>query len=522
MQKKWQARLAPALCSALLLLPIQTQAKDLAIIYIPLDNRPVCLDYVQQTLEATGCTLMVPPEKYLASNTKDGNPDKIWKWLQNNAPEADAAVISTDSLIYGGLVASRTHNLEKEVLQARVRNLSKLKERLPIKLYAFSTIMRTPRASYGRTEPPYYSKVGSQIFAYSQLLDKESQGKLTAQEHLSMQELEKQIGKCELADWLERRKTNYRINEDLVRLSRNGKFYYLAFGKDDNAPLSSTHMEARHISLQTFGMSKDDFQIIDGVDQLGLLLITRAYNEAHGSKPAIYPLYSPGAGQTTLPQYSDSRLQDSVPVQITAAGATIAPTPAQADLVLALNAPADGVVKNTTADDNQPFASIPNKRFAVAIEQELDAGRAVSLADISYSNGADNGFMELLSRQGIISGLQAYNAWNTADNAVGYAISQGILAQDMDVADKDLLLRQRLIDDWFYQSNARPSVINKLAVTSYAYLEYDLGKGEEEIGSYINQQCQKLAKHHPATRDSQFEISFPWQRLFEVNVKMKK
>ena len=137
-------------------------------------------------------------------------------------------------------------------------------------------------------------------------------------------------------------------------MARNGKFHYFAIGKDDNATLSATHMEGRKISLSTFDMSRDCFQILDGVDQLGLLLIARAYNEANGTKPSVYPLYSVGAGASTLPQYSDARLQDSVPQQIIAAGAVQAQSADTADLILALNTPQDGIVKDSTADDNQP------------------------------------------------------------------------------------------------------------------------------------------------------------------------
>ena len=64
---------------------------------------------------------------------------------------------------------------------------------------------------------------------------------------------------------------------------------------------------------------------------------------------------------------------------------------------MALNTPQDGIVKDSTADDNQPFASAGNKNFVGILGQLLRSGRNVSLADISYSNGADNGFMSLLA-----------------------------------------------------------------------------------------------------------------------------
>lgn len=515
-------KLAALICTAALLLPASVQAKRLTILYVPLDNRPVCSTYVQQTMEAANCKIILPPEKYIASNEKNGNPDGIWEWLEHKAPKADAAVISTDSLIYGGLVASRTHNISHDELQKRVKHLYELKTTLPIKLYAFSTIMRTPRASKGRVEPPYYSSIGPSIFAYSQLLDKQDQGKLSPAEKLTMQALERNMKKAELGDWLERREKNLLVNQELTRMARNGKFHYFAIGKDDNATLSATHMEGRKISLSTFDMSRDSFQILDGVDQLGLLLIARAYNEASGSKPSVYPLYSVGAGASTLPQYSDARLQDSVPQQIIAAGAVQAQSADNADLILALNTPQDGIVKDSTADDNQPFASVANKNFVGLIGKQLQSGHSVSLADISYSNGADNGFMQLLSTSGELEHLTAYNGWNTGDNAVGYAIAQGLIARDMSSEARNMLLRQRLIDDWFYQSNARRSVSNELEKHNREDLKYDLATEEKVILQQVTADCQRMVNDCPLTKGTKFSLSFPWKRLFEVEVKIKK
>ncbi len=520
-QKSYLMNLLGIICAACLL-PAAAQARRLTLLYIPLDNRPVCSAYAQQTMEAADCKIILPPEKYIAANDTNGDPDGLWNWLQTKAPKADAAVISTDSLLYGGLVASRTHHISKEQLNQRLQHLYTLKTTLPIKLYAFSTIMRTPRASQGRVEPPYYSAVGPSIFAYSQLWDKSEQNKLTPAERLQMQALERNLRRDELGDWLERRQKNLQINTELSRMARSGKFHYLAIGKDDNAPLSATHLEARQLSLSTFDMKPEDFQIIDGVDQLGLLLLVRAYNEARAAQPSIYPLYSAGAGAATLPQYSDARLQDSVPQQIVAAGAKQADTPQSADLILALNTPQDGVVKDSTADDNQFFASPANKSFSAAIAAQLDAGRQVSLADISYSNGADNGFMDYLAQNGIPQRLAAYNGWNTADNAVGYAIAQGIMSLVTPERERGLLLRQRLIDDWFYQSNARRYVSDEISKHNREDLKYDLGAAEKPVLQNINKECAALAKKYSATQGSKFSLTFPWRRLFEVNVEMKK
>lgn len=493
-------------------------AKDLQILYIPLDNRPVCSAYVKQSVEPAGIKLIMPPDKLIATHMSNGNPKALMNWLQEKCSQVDAAVISTDSLVYGGLVSSRTHNEKSQSLSERVNILAELARDSKVKIYAFSTIMRTPRASKGRVEPEYYSQVGPSIFAYSELLDKKVQSSLTIAEQLKMQALERNLKQENLGDWLERRKKNFEINKSLARLSRMNRFHYLAIGKDDNSPHSTTHLESCKLAQETFGMPKSRFAIIDGVDQLGLMLIARAYNEAHGLTPKIQTIYAPGTGAATLPQYSDATLYDSVPMQIAAAGGV--EVTANADLILAINSPYDGIVKDSTFSDNLPFPSIANKNFIAQLKDLITQNQKITLADISYSNGADNGFMETLNKNIDLGKLTAFNAWNTADNAVGYAIAQGMLAEHMSEKHKHKLIRQRLIDDWFYQSNARLTLFKELTKSGRENLIYDLGSSQKDILLKTTDMTKAMAKRINFTKQTNFNISFPWSRLFEIDVNV--
>ena len=49
---------------------------------------------------------------------------------------------------------------------------------------------------------------------------------------------------------------NFQTNKRLIRLCQNGVFHYLALGKDDDAPLSQTHMEARHLKYVEMGLRR--------------------------------------------------------------------------------------------------------------------------------------------------------------------------------------------------------------------------------------------------------------------------
>lgn len=517
---KAAARIFMAALFVCLLMP-GAQAKEkykATFIYIPLDDRPVTYTYPVANLEAAGYEVLTPPQKYLASANRNGDPDKIWEWLMENAPDADAAIISSDALIYGGLVASRTHFYDDTTLQSRVQRLELLREKLPMPLYVYSTLMRTPRASFGNVEPPYYSEIGPAIFRYSELVDKEDFTGLNVRESLTKKALKNNLPEQDLNDWLQRRIKNYNVNKSLTELAGKYRFHYLAIGKDDNAPLSATHMEARHIKREAFALSQQIFQILPGVDQLGMLLLTRAVNEMNNAHPLIYTYYAEGSGRMTVPQYSDSTLGESVPQQILAADARATADITKADFVLAVNTPKDGVMLDSTAPSNQFFASIPDKKSISQLEGYFAKGYKISLADVAYSNGADNGFMNEFAKRGNLQKLTAYNGWNTADNTIGFAIAQGVLAPQISVEDNAKLMQQRLVDDWFYQSNARRDATDYLEKNNHSAAVYKLGSMKKPVAAIAQDTCNTLARKYDFTRNFKFKIGFPWDRLFEISV----
>ena len=92
----------------------------------------------------------------------------------------------------------------------------------------------------------------------------------------------------------------------------------------------------------------------------------------------------------------------------------------------------------------------------------------------------------------------------------------------MDEHSKSKLLRQRLIDDWFYQSNARRSVSDELEKHNREDLKYDLDIAEKPVLQAITYRCQALVDKYSFTKGTKFKLSFPWKRLFEVDVEVKK
>lgn len=57
-----------------------------------------------------------------------------------------------------------------------------------------------------------------------------------------------------------------------------------------------------------------------GLDEVGLLVLTRAVNELENYKPYVYIKYASGYGGATVPTYSDESIDNTLTSQITAIG----------------------------------------------------------------------------------------------------------------------------------------------------------------------------------------------------------
>lgn len=212
-----------------------------------------------------------------------------------------------------------------------------------------------------------------------------------------------------------------------------------------------------------------------------------------------------------------------MPEQIIAAGGKIVYQPEAADVVLAINTPADGTMYDSTSLSNQYFASPANKRYIANLGKMLERGVNISLADVAFSNGGDNGFMNEMSLRGYTDKLSAYNGWNTADNTIGFAISQGMLAPKIEKEKQLMLMRERVLDDWYYQSNARRLITDELEKAKKTEYKYTLNDMMPKVRKQAFDIMNRLAANYDITAGTKFDVMFPWNRLFEVDiVKLKQ
>jgi len=493
------------------------------IIFIPHDDRPISFAQTLDTVKKLDYDVLVPPTELLGNRTSLGKSDELWQWLFTNAKKSDAVVLSSDSLLYGSLVASRKHTLSSETLLKRVDNFEKLHEENPnLKIYVFGSIMRSPRSSAGGEEPSYYEKYGPDIFTLTSLQDKEESNGLSRAEKKQVAKLKKSVPEEAISDWMERRSKNFAANTKLVELAKKNVFQYLALGRDDNAPFSQTHKESRLLSSQGEALGVSKFQTLAGIDEMGMVLLTRASNDLNWHIPLVAVRYADGVGADTVPTYSDEAIGKSIQSHLFASGAIPVPTTERADLVLLVNTAKDGVTSEANYPTNTTTEHANTKAFVNEIKRYLNCGYPVAVADISFANGADNALMAELEKQGLLNKLAAYSGWNTANNSAGFVIGQGILVDKMKLEDKNRLLSVRLMDDWAYQANIRQTLAGELNhLKGGNYSKLDLAK--PTIVKSANEKMNTFAKEHLRGFDfTKVNVDFPWNRMFEASVEIEK
>ncbi len=513
------------------LLPGAAAAAGERILFIPHDNRPISCRQTAEVIEGLGYEVLTPPAELLGGEIEPGDPDALWSWAEEHIKGSDAAVISTDALIYGGLTASRKHHLPQELLEHRVSLLRQMAEDHPgLRLYAFASLMRTPKNGLyaGREEPDYYQEHGAGIFSYTALLDKEESEGLSKSEKLRLEEIRQELPAEVIGDWMDRRAKNLRVTKELLELTRRGTFRYFIIGKDDNAPHSQTHREALELQRSAGDLPETSCQILAGIDEFSLLLLTRAVNDMEGTMPFVFVDYNIGKGRDTIPTYSDEPLHKTIRSDILAAGGVQIQNPEHADLVLLVNTNPDG----STGEANGPAPGAPladdgkdrpgSREFVKKVQNAISSYPAVGVADIAYNNGSDNALMRHLQERGLLFRLHAYSGWNTATNSTGFAIGMGMLTPRMDTDTCDRLLLRRYLDDWCYQANIRTSMEHRLKGFREGNIYGDIRKREAAVEERVTALMRSFATEAlpPFRGLSTLEVSFPWHRMFEADISL--
>ena len=495
------------------------------IVMLPLDERPCNFGYPSM-MPKTEHQLILPPKEIMGKKKIAGDTAKIAEWLLSNVKETDAMVLSLDTLVYGSIVPSRLHNECEEELIKRADLIKKLRELNPnMKLYVFGLIMRCPKYSSSDEEPEYFAKFGKEIYLSGRYAHMEEEGILSEEERIDFDRAKSVVGKAELKDYLDRRKTNLDVLLHSLKYVTDGTVDYFIIPQDDAAPYGYTakdQMIVREYLKKNILHRKT--AMYPSADDTGLTLLARAMAEAEGVRPKVYVHYSSSKGGMTIPRVEDRILAETVKYHILSVNGVQVYSLPEADIVLCINVGSVMVdpwhpLTVTSYDIERNLAEFTNY-----MDYAISMGKIVSVADIAWLNMGDWELVSLMHEEDLLLRVHSYAGWNTSSNTIGTTLCQAILYMiGKDEAGNKSFLLHRYYEDIGYMAYARSYVTEKyLPDMGLDYCNTDGENGEasklvkQEIDAYMKENYPKLAKEV-----AEIDITMPWKRMFEIDIKLK-
>lgn len=495
---------------------------------LPLDDRPCNRLFPAELAPIAGAEVLTPPPPLLGRFLAPGDTAACADWLLEAAGRAAALIVSADMLCYGGLIASREPAVPTQEALARLDVLGEIKRRHPsLPILAFGVLMRLGRTVI--SEETW--RLHLAVVRYAELADQvERHGRADLAGELA--ECRAGIAETVLEDYLRVRARNHVVNRRLVELVATGVVDHGVIAQEDCAGYGLHRGEQADLRglMAQLGV-ENRVPIYPGADEVGCVLLARLL--APGLR--VQPLFASIEEAQQIARYEDRPLAETVRGQIRGAGAAVAED--EADLVLAVSTPRHDQQEASEAGDE---ATDIDPGFLDNIARLLDGGTAVSMADVAYANGGDPALVAALGERGLTSRLAGYAGWNTTGNTVGTAVAQGLLHVAGGAANRPeralasaQFTFERLVDDYAYQMLRRPEAYRRAVDLHRSPFDLGrrVGKLERAVRELLTPEAERLYREHFAGREvagrrlaaevAGMEISLPWPRLFEVEVRAR-
>jgi hypothetical protein len=499
------------------------------ILFIPLDERFTTRSIVinLSRLIQNDFILLTPPTELISHWKQPSNPNLLFQWLHDQITSSCltstscSLLISTEQLIYGGLINSRLSNTSLDELNSRLNTLVDLKRQFGSKLqiYLSSVIMRIPAYNEDFEEPDYWATYGRLIYLWSFYTDRYNVLHNPADEE-QVKNLEKQIPSNILSEFIWRRSRNYNLTYTLLHDYTQTYFERIWLTLDDNAEYGLNKAEERKL-IQLINSSSLNISlkvnIYPGADEVSLAILSQIVvnNQQEKQKPTFTVRYRNTTTQNYIPNYEGAPLNESVLKQITAVGGYYIEytNETSADIL---------VLVNNWSTDTQHEAPDPQdcedySRLDIKTNKSI-----IVYADVRYSNGGDICFSQwILNRTEL--GTYAYAGWNTNGNTLGTCLSNGVLLNyysNLNTTKKEnrRFTLYRLIEDVQYQAYLRQALTLYLTQVSFDPLDKlnnDLNFYEMFIKKGFISYGNQLTNEFNVTN-----VYYPWNRTFEIGFQL--
>lgn len=498
------------------------------LVMLPLDERPCNFAFPGALFRMEDIELVLP--EALGNKKNPAELDKAAAFLREECENADAAIISIDTLLYGGLIPSRLHSYSRSEVMERLELLRELRDRnKKLRIYAFTCIMRCPRYSSSDEEPDYYEDCGAEIHRLGRLIHMKSLGlELTPPDDEESEErLREKIGAENLEDYIGRRRFNLEFNLETIRLVREGLIDFLVIPQDDSARYGYTAMDQVTVRrrLAEEGLL-GKVLVYPGADEVGLTLLSRAINELRGRTPGVYVKYASTNAPFITPPYEDRSLNETVKYQLLAAGCMMVECVAEADFLLALCAPGGDICEASHQPVENPAYDVERNlpEFVSWIKKYIDKDCVVGLCDNAYANGGDLQLLSMLNNEGLLYRLAGYAGWNTNANSLGTVIAQAVVyLYRGDTKENREFLALRYLEDCGYCGTVR-SYVTKHELQGLGMNYFDVQEEHGVVSKIVEGLLNDFRRDKLSSIADTIEICdvrMPWKRMFEVGLEVR-
>ncbi len=495
------------------------------IVFMSLDERPCNYNFPSEMPKAN-YNIVLPPKDLMGDKKNPGNLVELANWVLKEVIDADYAIISLDTLLYGGIVPSRLHFQSKEELVSRLNIISKIKEiNNKIKLYCFQLIMRCPCYSLSDEEPDYYDECGAEIHQYGKYKHLTLLQRMTDEDKKEFNKVTKKIKKEYLDDFESRREKNIEILMNSLEYVKNGVIDFFIVPQDDSAEFGYTSLDQLKVrEFIKINHLHSKISMYPSADDTGLTMLGHAVVDMNNYQPKMFVHYASSKGPMVVPSFEDRIVDETIKFQIRSANAIRVYSLQEADILLAVN------IGSKMLTEEEPGFNISydvERNLAEFIDQikyALSLNKQVAVADVAYCNKGDIELCKLLDKEDLLLKV-SYAGWNTSSNTLGTVICQAInYFFGKNKEEQMSFLALRYFEDVAYCAFVKQYVTNNI-LPNYEGMDYFNAKEQKgvvsqdvkrEINNFMKNEFKSI---YDIVED--IDVAMPWRRMFEVELKIK-
>lgn len=534
-------RLAPSPRDGGTPVSLPPKAPERRVLLVPLDSRPPCTRFVADAARIVNVEVLLPPADILDDYLRAGDTAALADWTRANLAGCDAAILSVDQLLHGGLLAARRAEKTPADAEALLSLLTELRDAHPqVPLYAFSILPRM-------TPPDGLCDWHEQkrLMSWSRLMDRVARTPHPEAADLEALEVLRSSVPSEIVARYESLFAEAAtFNTRLIGLARRGVLARLVIGQDDSEPYGMPNIVLRRLRDEVAAHPAESGRVLltHGADEIALSLLAALEARRAGFAPRVALAFNDASTPGRVLPYMAISVEETAREKLRLTGGSVVPEAEAADFTLYLSA------NDTDMDDTR-------RKAASELAAMLATDRHVALVDLAEHFRADETLLPLLLACGApLQTLEAYAGWNTASNAVGTAVAQATLLETAKrrARTRDDTLRlfdahiafldSRILEDYFYLKDIIDHLnfsLEKLGAQNGRGLEYNYNYpvGSLLLESALRDRTARFTRSEAfsapftvKTPDGplrlraaglEAEARFPWPRTFEIDLRVR-